>query len=54
MVIKGWDEGLIGMKLGGLRKLKIPAKLAYGMTPQGPDIPADSDLEFEIELVGLK
>ena len=53
-VIKGWDQGLLGMKAGGIRKLKIPAKLGYGMQGAGRDIPPDADLEFEIELVKLK
>lgn len=51
-VIKGWDQGLIGMKLGGKRKLSIPAALAYGKKSQG-EIPSNSDLYFDIELVSL-
>jgi peptidylprolyl isomerase len=52
-VIRGWDQGLPGMKVGGKRKLRIPADLAYGKRSL-PEIPADSDLEFEIELVRIK
>ena len=53
-VIKGWDEGLPGMKVGGKRKLSIPAKLAYGSQGRGNKIPPDSDREFDIELVRIK
>ena len=48
-VIKGWEQGLKNMKVGGKRLIKIPASLGYGSKGTGP-IPANSDLEFEVEL----
>jgi hypothetical protein len=51
-LIQGWQEGLIGMKPGGIRRLYIPAALGYGSTAQG-SIPANSDLVFEIKLVSV-
>jgi peptidylprolyl isomerase len=51
-VIKGWDEGLAGMQVGGQRTLAIPPELAYGDSAKG-DIPANSQLIFDVEMVGL-
>jgi FKBP-type peptidyl-prolyl cis-trans isomerase len=52
-VIKGWDEGIPGMKEGGKRKLIIPSELAYGSKSPSPDIPANSDLVFEVEVLKI-
>lgn len=52
-VIRGWDEGVVGMKIGGTRKLTIPANLGYGAQGAGGAIPPNATLVFEIELLGL-
>lgn len=52
-VIKGWTDGVPGMKVGGTRRLIIPAAQAYGASSPAPNIPANSDLVFDIELTAI-
>lgn len=52
-VIKGWTEGVPGMKVGGMRRLVIPSEMAYGSARAAANIPPNSDLVFDIELVAI-
>jgi peptidylprolyl isomerase len=52
-VIEGWTKGVPGMKVGGTRRLIIPAAMAYGPSSPAPNIPLNSDLVFDIELVKI-
>ena len=53
-VIRGWDEGVQGMKVGGIRQLRVPASLGYGRSGHPPRIPKNATLIFEIQLLSVE
>ena len=52
-VIKGWDAGVAGMRVGGSRVLRVPSKLGYGKRGSSPEIPPDADLVFDVKLLSV-
>jgi FKBP-type peptidyl-prolyl cis-trans isomerase FkpA len=53
-VIRGWDQGFVGMQVGGLRRLTIPPELGYGSAGSPPRIPSNASLVFDVELVNVQ
>ena len=53
-VIKGWDQGVAGMKVGGRRTLRIPPEMGYGAAGSPPTIPGGAGLSFDVELLAVE